>query len=215
MPANNTHYAILVPGSDKLAFDKDREKAKFHNISVFELNLPSFAGHPVYDQHAHFNIVTNLILAAYDNIKSKYPAARVVAVGRNNGGGQLAWSLAHGFTPTAIVLVGAIPEISRYRKESHAPSAKLFRQSLKGQEEFSRIDEMIPLDITSSSNHWPNLTCLLQFGYDDPYIDETSVDAIKKLKKICRVGWLKDDHKMESEPALTQRWKFIKKQLDS
>ena len=213
MQGNNTHFTILVPGADSLPFGKDQKQAEVQNITVRELNLPSFAGHPIDDQRAHFDAVADLILATCEDIKSEVPTARIAAIGRNNGGGLLSWALARGFQPNAIVLVGAIPEISRYRKDSQAQSAIKFRQTIKDQKDLNRIDEMLPLDITSSSKDWPDLNCLFQFGSDDPFIDETSANAIQTFAKQYRVEWLKDDHKMESESALTQRWNFIKKLL--
>ncbi len=56
----------------------------------------------------------------------------------------------------AIILVGAIPEISLYPKKSNSPSAVKFRNSLSSDVEYTRIDEMKPLDIINSSKNGEN-----------------------------------------------------------
>ena len=111
-------------------------------------------------------------------------------IGRNNGGGQLAWALARGIHVGAAVLVGAIPEISLYRKQSQSASAVTFRNALADETEFFKIDDMKPLDIIASSKQWAISKCLMQFGQNDPYIDETADNAAERLSNsIGSSGW--------------------------
>ena len=87
----------------------------------------------------------------------------------------------------AAVLVGAIPEISLYRKQSQSASALTFRNALADEAEFVKIDDMKPLDIVASSKQWAISKCLMQFGQNDPYIDETADNAAEQLAKQYRV----------------------------
>jgi len=209
MPASNPKQVILVPGADALAFEEDRAEAERRDIVVRELTLPPFSGHPIDDRKAHFNAVAVQIAAAAQEMREQQPQGRLAAIGRNNGGGQLAWALATTVALDAVVLVGAIPEISLYRKESNSPSAVTFRDSLSSDAEYARIDEMQPLDIVNSSKQWAKTRCLLQFGLNDPYIDETATAAADTLASDHRVEWLDDDHAMVSPHSLEQRWSFI------
>ncbi|MBC8452185.1 MAG: hypothetical protein H8D70_03070 [Rhodospirillaceae bacterium] len=209
MTRNNPCQVILVPGADSLTFEEDREEAARRGIPVRELTLPPFSGHRIDDRQAHFDAAAEIVAQAIEDIRGSEPDTRIAAIGRNNGGGQLAWAAAQGLTLDAIVLVGAIPEISRYRRESTAPSAVNFRASLESESELTRIDGMTPLDIVSSSKHWVKTPCLSQFGRSDPYIDETATEAAETLAKQFRVEWLDDDHAMVSPTALAQRWDFI------
>jgi hypothetical protein len=215
MTRNNPCQVILVPGADSLTFEEDRSEAARRRIPVFELTLPPFSGHPIEDRLAHFDAVADIVAQSIDDIRASEPNTRIAAIGRNNGGGQLAWAAARRLTLDAIVLVGSIPEISRYRRESPAPSAVKFRASLSGENELTRIDEIRALDIVSSSKYWQKTPCLLQFGHSDPYIDETATEAAKALAKRFHVEWLDDDHAMVSHTALAQRWDFIKSMLIS
>ncbi|MEC7398315.1 MAG: hypothetical protein VX639_14340, partial [Pseudomonadota bacterium] len=146
-----------------------------------------FAGHPIDDRMAHFDAIADRIVDAIENIRDKAPDARIAVIGRNNGGGQLAWALARGIRVGAAVLVGAIPEISLYRKQSQSASAVTFRNTLADEAEFAKIDDMKPLDIVASSKHWAISKCLMQFGQNDPYIDETADDAAERLAKQYRI----------------------------
>ena len=215
MTRNNPCQVILVPGADSLTFEEDRAEAKRRDIPVRELTLPPFSGHPIDDHQAHFDVVANIVAQTVDNLRAAEPNSRIAAIGRNNGGGQLAWAATRDLTLDAIVLVGAIPEISRYRRESSAPSAQNFRASLKSEGEYARIDSMRPLDIIASSEQWLKTPCLSQFGRRDPYIDETASEAAEILAKRFRVEWLDDDHAMVSPTALAQRWDFIESMVNS
>ena len=130
MTGNNPRYAVLVPGADSLTFEEDQAEAARRDIEARELTLPHFSGHPIDDREAHFHAVANLFDDTIETIRDQEPGARIAAVGRNNGGGQLAWALARKIAVNAVVLVGAIPEISLYRKQSNSASAVKFRQSL-------------------------------------------------------------------------------------
>ena len=209
MTGNNPRYAVLVPGADSLTFEEDRAEAARHNIEARELTLPPFSGHPIDDLTAHFDAVADLFVDAIKTIRDEEPAARIAAVGRNNGGGQVAWALARKITVNAVVLVGAIPEISLYRKQSDSDSAVKFRKSLGNEAELARIDEMRPLDIIFSAKKWAITNCLMQLGHNDPYIDETATDAAASLAERFRVEWLDDDHAMVSQESLQQRWDYI------
>ena len=215
MTRNNPCQVILIPGADSLTFEEDQAEAVRRDIPVRELTLPPFSGHPIDDRQAHFNAVADIVAQAVDDIRNAEPDARIAAIGRNNGGGQLAWAATRGLTLNAIVLVGAIPEISRYRRESSAPSARKFRASLKSEVAYPRIDGMRPLDIVASSEQWLKTPCLLQFGRSDPHIDETASEAAEALAKRFRVEWLDDDHAMVSPTALAQRWGFIELMVNS
>ena len=72
----------------------------------------------------------------------------------------------------------------------NSPSAVTFRDSLSSDAEYARIDEMQPLDIVNSSKQWAKTRCLLQFGLNDPYIDETATAAADTLASDHRVEWL-------------------------
>jgi|TARA_B100000530_G_scaffold336702_1_gene292288 pimeloyl-ACP methyl ester carboxylesterase len=209
MTGNNPRYAVLVPGADSLTFEEDQAEAARRNIEVRELTLPRFSGHPIDDRKAHFDAVANLFVDTIETIRDEEPGARIAAVGRNNGGGQLAWALARKIAVNAVVLVGAIPEISLYRKQSDSASAVKFRESLANEAEFARIDEMRPLDIIFSAKQWPITNCLMQFGHNDPYIDRTAIDATASLAERFRIEWLDDDHAMVSQESLQQRWDYI------
>ena len=213
MPASNPKQVILVPGADALTFEEDRAEAERRDIVVRELTLPPFSGHPIDDRKAHFDAVAVQIAAAAQEMREQQPQGRLAAIGRNNGGGQLAWALATTVALDAVVLVGAIPEISLYRKESNSPSAVTFRDSLSSDAEYARIDEMQPLDIVNSSKQWAKTRCLLQFGRSDPYIDGTATIAAETLATNHRVEWLDDDHAMVSPQSLEQRWAFIEAAL--
>ena len=213
MTRNNPCQIILIPGADSLTFEEDRSEATRRDISVRELTLPPFSGHPIDDRLAHFDAVAEIVAQAIDDIRSNKTETKIAAIGRNNGGGQLAWAAARGLHLDAIVLVGAIPEISRYRRESIAPSARSFRASLPSEGEFARIDDMKPLDIVASSENWLETPCLAQFGRQDPYIDETSTQATETLANRFCVEWLDDDHAMVSPTALSQRWDFIESKV--
>ena len=113
----------------------------------------------------------------------------------------------------AIILVGAIPEISLYRKESDSPSAAKFRASPSNEAQHARIDEMKPLDIVSSSQLRPKTNFLLQFGLSDPYIVGTATIAAETFVTNYRVEWLDDDHAIVSPQSLEQRWVFIEAAL--
>lgn len=209
MEGNNPCYVILVPGANSRTFSEDRIEAERRGIQTYELTLPSFTGHPIDDRIAHFNLTADIIDHAIKIIRSKEPFAQIGAIGRNNGGGQLAWALGRWNIIEAAVLVGAIPEISLYRKESNAPSAVKFRHSLSNSQEFERIDNLQLLDIVSSSKKWMNIKCLMQFGHNDPYIDETAISAINALAQQFQVEWLDDEHAMVSAKAINQRWNFL------
>lgn len=213
MPVSNPRHVILVPGADAITFEEDRAEAGLRGIGVTELTLSAFVGHPIDDREAHFDYVAKLIIEAASEIRQTMPIGRIAAIGRNNGGGQLAWALAKKLQIEAVVLVGAIPEISFYRKESQNPSAVKFRNSLTGDDEFNRIDVMKPLDIVSSSKNWLETACLIQFGRKDPYIDDTSTEAAQNLSQRYHVEWLYDDHAMVSAQSLQQRWDFIEDKL--
>jgi len=213
MAGNKPRYAVLVPGADSLTFDEDCAEAARRGIEALELTLPPFSGHPIDDRTAHFDAVADLIVNAVETIREKAPGAGIAAIGRNNGGGQLAWALARWLEMDAVVLVGAIPEISLYRKQSRSASAVKFRDSLADASEFAKIDEMKPLDIVLSSKQWTVSKCLMQFGHNDPYIDETADDAAEHLAKRYRVEWLDDDHAMVSPASLKQRWDYIEAEL--
>ena len=156
MPASNPKQVILVPGADALTFEEDLTEAKQRDIVAHELTLPPFSGHPYDDRKVHFDAVAVQIAAAAQEMREQQPQGRLAAIGRNNGGGQLAWALATTVALDAIVLVGAIPEISLYRKKSNSPSAVKFRNSLSSDVEYTRIDEMKPLDIINSSKNGEN-----------------------------------------------------------
>ena len=64
---------------------------------------------------------------------------------------------------------------------------------------------MKPLDIINSSKQWGKTQCLLQFGLNDPFIDETAIAAADMLAADHRVEWLDDDYAMVSPQALEQR----------
>lgn len=213
MTPNNPREVILVPGADSLTFETDRAEAVRRGIPTRELTLPPFTGHPIDDRQAHFDTVADMIEATLREIRASNPAARVAAIGRNNGGGQLAWAAARNLLLDGIVLVGAIPEISRYRRESKAPSAVKFRDSLKNSEELDRIVSMKVMDIIATSQYIAADRCLIQFGSQDPYIDETATDAAETLAKRFQVTWLNDDHAMESKVTLAQRWDFIEQRF--
>ena len=51
--------------------------------------------------------------------------------------------------------------------------------------------------------------CLLQFGLNDPYIDETAIAVAYMLAFGYRGEWLDDDHAMVSPHSLEQRRAFI------
>ena len=213
MLTSNPKQVILVPGADALTFEEDSAKAERRSIVVRELTLPPFSGHPIDDRKAHFDAVGSIIAGIAAELRDQRPEAPIAAIGRNNGGGQLAWALATTVALDAVVLVGAIPEISLYRKESDSPSAAKFRASLRSEAEHARIDEMKPLDIVSSSQLWPKTACLLQFGRSDPYIDGTATIAAETLATNHRVEWLDDDHAIVSPQSLEQRWVFIEAAL--
>ncbi len=208
MTGNNPRHAILIQGADSLGFAEDTAEALRRGFSVQEPTLPPFSGHPIDARWAHFDAVGDIVSRIIDKIRADAPAARIAAIGRNNGGGQLAWAAARGLAIDAMALVGAIPEISRYRRESNAPSAQKFRQSLAGEAEWARISEMRPLDIITISK-FIKCPCLLQFGRNDPFIDETATEAAEILGKRFPVEWLDDDHAMVSPDTLRQRWDFL------
>ena len=135
MAGNKPRYVVLVPGADSLTFKEDCAAAIERGFSVVELTLPPFAGHPIDDRMVHFDAVADLIVDAIENIRDKAPNAPIAVIGRNNGGGQLAWALARGIHVGAAVLVGAIPEISLYRKQSQSASALTFRNALADEAE--------------------------------------------------------------------------------
>ena len=81
--------------------------------------------------------------------------------------------------------------------------------SLANEAEVARIDEMRPLDIIFSAKQWPITNCLMQFGQNDPYIDETAIGATASLAERFRIEWLDDDHAMVSQESLQQRWDYI------
>jgi hypothetical protein len=209
MTGNNPRFAVLVPGADSLTFKEDRAEATRRNIEVHELTLPPFSGHPIDNRTAHFDAVADLFVEAIETIRDENPGAQIAAIGRNNGGGQLAWALARKIAVNAVVLVGAIPEISLYRKQSASASAVKFRESLANEAEVARIDELRPLDIIFSAKQWPITNCLMQFGQNDPYIDETAIGATASLAERFRIEWLDDDHAMVSQESLQQRWDYI------
>ena len=215
MAGNKPRYVVLVPGADSLTFEEDCAAAIERGFSLVELTLPPFAGHPIDDRMAHFDAVADLIVDAIENIRDKASDARIAVIGRNNGGGQLAWALARGIHVGAAVLVGAIPEISLYRKQSQSASAVTFRNALADETEFFKIDDMKPLDIIASSKQWAISKCLMQFGQNDPYIDETADNAAERLSKQYRIEWLDDDHAMVSPTSLQQRWDYIEAELSS
>ena len=109
MPASNPKRIILIPGADALTFEEDSTEAKPRDIVTRELTLHPFSGHPIDDRKVHFDAIAAQIGAAAQGIRAQQPQVRLAAIGRNNGGGQLAWALATTVAFDAIVLVGAIP----------------------------------------------------------------------------------------------------------
>ena len=89
-----------------------------------------------------------------------------------------------------------------------------FPNTLADEAELAKIDDMKPLDIVASSKHWAISKCLMQFGQNDPYIDETADDAAERLAKQYRIEWLNDDHAMVSPISLQQRWDYIEAELN-
>lgn len=207
---NNPLQVILVPGADALTFEADIAEARRRGIATHALTLPPFRGHPIDARRAHFDAAADIIDAQAVALRKAAPAARIAAIGRNNGGGQLAWAAARGVMLDALVLVGAIPEISRFRLESDFESAVSFRKALASPEELDRVvPVMRELDIVATAQRLDPARCLIQFGTRDPYIDGTSTDAAERLARRFRVEWLDDEHAMESPAALTQRWDFL------
>lgn len=214
MTGNNPRHAILVPGADSLSFTEDSAEAAHRSIHVHELALPAFTGHPIDDRQRHFDQVADITVAKIEHIRKADPAASIAAIGRNNGGGQLAWAMTRKLDLNALILVGAIPEISRYRREGSAKSALSFRKSLPNPGDIDRIGDMAAMDIVSTSQYFPEGRTLIQFGRNDPYIDETAIQPAETLAKRFRVEWSDDDHAMVSKPVLTQRWDFIEETLN-
>ena len=207
---NNPLHVILVPGADALTFEADIAEASRRGIATHALTLPPFRGHPIDARRAHFDAAADIVEAQAVALRKEGPDARIAAIGRNNGGGQLAWAAARGVALDALVFVGAIPEISRFRLESSFESAVSFRNSLSGPDELSRVvPVMRELDIVATAQRIDPARCLIQFGTRDPYIDETSTEAADRLARRFRVEWLDDEHAMESPAALKQRWDFL------
>lgn len=216
MSPNNPLQVVLVPGADALTFGADIAEAARRGIAIHELTLPPFGGHPIDDRRAHFDDAARIIGTKVEALRKAIPGVPVAAIGRNNGGGQLAWAAANGVEFDAIVLVGAIPEISRFRMESDFKSAVSFRNALAGPEELARVPEaMRELDIVVTAERLDPRHCLIQFGTNDPWIDHTATDAAEKLARRFRVEWLDDGHAMESAAALRQRWDFLEPIGDS
>ena len=72
---------------------------------------------------------------------------------------------------------------------------------------------MKPLEIINSSKQWGKTQCLLQFGLNDRFIDETAIAAADMLAGDHRVEWLDDANVMVSPQSLEQRWAFIEAAL--
>ncbi|MEL0113441.1 MAG: hypothetical protein VW835_17050, partial [Rickettsiales bacterium] len=105
MTGNNPRHAILIQGADSLGFAEDTAEALKRGFSVQEPTLPPFSGHPIDARRAHFDAVADIVSQTIDRIRANDPTARIAAIGRNNGGGQLAWAAARELTIDAMVLV--------------------------------------------------------------------------------------------------------------
>lgn len=193
---------LLIPGADARGFEEDQREAASHGIAARVLELPPPPPHIV--DPAHFAKVANLIESAAAEWRSEYADARVAAIGRNNGGGQLAYCAAQGVSFDAIVLTGAILEISAFVARSAHPSAVAIREIGP-----ANPTELASLDIVATLPRVATIPCLLQLGHRDPMLDEGAREAADRLAGSAAVQWLDEDHAMAGEVAVAARWSFL------
>lgn len=204
-------HVILVPGADALEFGPDLAEAKRRGIAAHALTLTPYSGHPIDGRRPYYDAVATQVRETIDGIRSSDDEARVFGLGRNQGASLLGHAAAGEESFCGLVFTGAIPELSLYRTNSVLPSARAFRDSLSGPEEYPRIAELRELDLTRTLRRVDPRTCLLQIGTRDDWIDADAVDAYRTLEKSFRVDWVDDDHAMNAASSIGGRWDFVER----
>ncbi len=205
-----SHHLLLVHGADRLVFREDAEEARKRGISVHALELPRFEGHPVDDVHKQYSEISALIEAEVATIRAGSSHAVIVGIGRNLGGSMLAYHAAQAGCLDAIVLTGAIPDLSRFKERSSHGGAQRYRDMVGGASQAGRFAMLADLDLVASLPSIPVDRCLLQAGLADPWMDEVSIDVFRDfLRSGYRVEFLQDDHAMVAPETLARRWHFI------
>ena len=203
-------HVVLVPGADGLPFPEDVHRAERQGAVVHALEMPGFHGHPIDACRAQFAAVSDCIASTVSRIRERANGAAVVGIGRNLGGSHLAWHAAERNDLDALVLAGAIPDLSRFRAESDHEGARRFRASLAASADAGRIGETAAFDLSVALRRIGPASCLAQAGTLDPWLDDTSFAVFRDLaKEGFRVEFLSDNHRMVSSDALAQRWDFI------
>lgn len=192
---------LLIPGADGLAFVEDERASRRAGFRVRALELPKAP--PCVVHPDHFAAVSRCIESAALALREEAPEAPLGAIGRNAGGGQLAFAAAEGLALDAMVLCGAIPQVSRFVGHSQHAIARGIRAT-----EHPSIEALAAIDVTATLPR-TDVPCLIQFGRRDPTLDETAAAGAEALARSFDVRWLDDVHAMVAPASLAQRWAFL------
>jgi hypothetical protein len=212
--ASGNHHLILVHGADRLAFGEDIAEAEKRGVKVHALVLPRFDDHPIDDVHDYYLEVSATIEAETDSIRRSHEHAAIAGIGRNLGGSMLAYHLTRADCLEAIVLTGAIPDLSRFKARSGHEGAQRYRDMIGDEDHAGRFAKLADLDLTATLRSIPANACLLQAGLSDPWMDSQSVAIFRDFEQAgYRVEYLQDDHAMVAPETLARRWRFIDRRL--
>lgn len=215
---------ILVPGADALTFEADLNEARRRDLNVHLIEYGSWSGHPIDAARDHYDrlaaridaVLSEARVRPSDEARSTTGAARpLLGIGRNLGGSLLAWWARRRADFHGLVLTGAIPELSVFRRHGQHPSARRFRASLPRPEDLPRIAELASLDLTRSLREIPPERVLLQVGSADCWMDANAHASFAALARCFQVQFVDDEHAMVGAATVAARWDFLDRCLRS
>lgn len=133
---------------------------------------------------------------------------KIFVVGKNLGGSVAAYSIDQ--SVSCLVVTGSVPTLSLFWTTSQHPVAVESRKGISEQQLSRFQNETTVFDLTETI---PNLNqkILIQFGTQDPWIEEQQAEELKnKIPKNAFIQWTDDDHVMAKESSLSLREKFLR-----
>ncbi len=198
---------VFIPGADGIPFHEDTEAAHLSFARTHLLAFPNGERSSVATYKQYFQMFTESLRRMIESIRKMNGDGGVYAVGRNFGGSLLAHA-ASAVTLEGIVVVGSIPDMSRFLTESPHPQAVAFRTSYSG-----ALVDFAPavreLDLVASLETLDADMCYLQIGRQDPWLDATSLRIYKTLGKTFSTKFYDDGHTVDSIEAVEDRLSWM------